>query len=162
MVKIDFLDFLMIAYMIINVLLIPHTKIEEIFQVNNIYDHLYLGFGVDKIKDYDYIIFDGVVYRTFLSSLMIAAIDFVFVAPIKMLGLTSYSMLITSRVTLGILNWIGVRMVRNAVHDRFGKKSSQCLALLFLVQFHSLFYFTRPLPNSFALIFCNMAFSYWL
>ena len=32
----------MIVYLIANVIAIPHTKIEEIFQVNNIYDHLYL------------------------------------------------------------------------------------------------------------------------
>ena len=30
------------------------------------------------------------------------------------------------------------------------------------MQFHSLFYFTRPLPNTFALIFCNLAFAEWL
>lgn len=79
MAAIDLLDIALILYIIGNVILIPHTKIEEIFQVNNIYDHIYL---MDNIKEYDYIIFDGVVYRTFLSSLMIAAIDFVFKYPV--------------------------------------------------------------------------------
>lgn len=67
-----FLDALIIGYLVINVIAIPHTKIEEIFQVNNIYDHLYHGLDV---KEYDFIIFDGVVYRTFISSLMIAYIE---------------------------------------------------------------------------------------
>ncbi len=84
----------MLFYIIVSVVLIPHTKIEEIFQVNNIYDHLYLG---KHVSLYDYIIFDGVVYRTFLSSLMIA----LFVAPLKIivhfLGFTSYSMLLVSK-----------------------------------------------------------------
>jgi len=59
--------------------------------VNNIYDHIYLG---SNIKDYDFIIFDGVVYRTFLSSLMIAVVIYPFKFAIKALGLTPYSMLI--------------------------------------------------------------------
>jgi hypothetical protein len=59
--------------------------------VNNIYDHIYL---MENIKDYDYIIFDGVVYRTFLSSLMIAILDFPFKFLIAKLGLTTYSMLL--------------------------------------------------------------------
>ena len=89
--RLDVYDLAIIAYMVANVVLIPHTKIEEIFQVNNIYDHIYL---MDKIQDYDYIIFDGVVYRTFLSSIMIAVIDFPFKYLLPLLGLTSYSMLI--------------------------------------------------------------------
>lgn len=86
-----FLDYAMLASIIASVVLIPHTKIEEIFQVNNIYDHLYLG---KNIEEYDFIIFDGVVYRTFLSSLMIAVINFPIKFLIQGLGLTSYSMLI--------------------------------------------------------------------
>ena len=91
MAKLDLLDFAMIIYVAVNVYLIPHTKIEEIFQVNNIYDHIYL---IENIKEYDYIIFDAVVYRTFLSSLMIALLNFVFKYPVQLLGLTSYTMLI--------------------------------------------------------------------
>jgi hypothetical protein len=84
--------------------------------VNNIYDHLYLGIN---IPEYDYIIFDGVVYRTFLSSLMIAFVDFPFKYLVKTLGLTTYSMLIISRVTLGLFNVYAIRKLRDAIEDRF-------------------------------------------
>jgi len=84
----------LVAYLVANVCLIPHTKIEEIFQVNNIYDHLYLQ---DDIPNYDFIIFDGVVYRTFLSSLMIAAFTWPLKLLVHSLGLTSYTMLIVCK-----------------------------------------------------------------
>ena len=90
----DIFDILLIIYIVIDVVLVPHTKIEEIFQVNNIYDHLYLG---SDIKNYDYIIFDGVVYRTFLSSIIIAILDYPFYLFISYLKLTSYSMLIIGK-----------------------------------------------------------------
>jgi alpha-1,6-mannosyltransferase len=66
------------------------------------------------------------------------------------------------RITLGIFNLLALRKVRSVIEARFGKLTSQCFAVLYLVQFHSLFYLTRPLPNTFALIFCNLAFAYWL
>ena len=116
MAAIDIFDVLLMAYIALNVYLIPHTKIEEIFQVNNIYDHLYLG---SNIPDYDFIIFDGVVYRTFLSSLMIAIIDYPFKYLVKALGLTTFSMLIISRVTLGFLNVYALRQVRNSIESKF-------------------------------------------
>ena len=116
MAAIDIFDVLLMAYIAVNVYLIPHTKIEEIFQVNNIYDHLYLG---SNIPEYDFIIFDGVVYRTFLSSLMIAIIDYPFKYLVKALGLTTFSMLIISRVTLGFLNVYALRQVRNAIESKF-------------------------------------------
>lgn len=90
----DIVDIAVIAYIVASVVMIPHTKIEEIFQVNNIYDHLYLG---SKIEDYDFILFDGVVYRTFLSSLMIAIIDFPLKFVVHALGLTSYHMLLIGK-----------------------------------------------------------------
>jgi len=89
--RFDLLDIAIILYLAFNVYMIPHTKIEEIFQVNNMYDHLYLQ---DDIPNYDYIIFDGVVYRTFISSLMIAAFVFPLKILVHSLGLTSFSMLI--------------------------------------------------------------------
>lgn len=81
--------------MTLHVLAAPHTKVEEIFQVNNIYDHLYL---MDDVANYDFIEFPGVVYRTFLSSLMIAGLAFPFKAVVKTLGGTTFHMLVISKV----------------------------------------------------------------
>ena len=130
--RFDLLDILLVAYLTLNVVLIPHTKIEEIFQVNNIYDHLYLG---SDIPNYDFIIFDGVVYRTFLSSLMIAGLDLPLKYLVDKAQLTPYVMLLLSRVTLGILNIIALRKVRDALEQRFSsdKWMSRGFALVSLV-----------------------------
>ena len=84
--------------------------------MNNVYDHLYLG---ANIPEYDFIIFDGVVYRTFLSSLIIALIDYPFKYLVKALGLTTFSMLIIARITLGFLNIYALRQIRNAIEVKF-------------------------------------------
>jgi alpha-1,6-mannosyltransferase len=72
----DKLDFLLIACIVGHVLINPFTKVEETFQVNNIYDHIYL---VNDVKNYDFNEFPGVVDRTFISSLLNA----VFAFPLK-------------------------------------------------------------------------------
>ena len=77
-----------------HIFMAPFTKVEEIFQVNNIYDHIYL---MDDIPNYDYIEFPGVVYRTFISSLMIAVIDFPFKSIMHSSGFTCYHMLLLSK-----------------------------------------------------------------
>ena len=50
--SIDLLDLAMLVYMGLNIVLIPHTKIEELFVVNNIHDHLYFKYD---IPSYDFI-----------------------------------------------------------------------------------------------------------
>lgn len=130
----DILDVLLVAYLILNVILIPHTKIEEIFQVNNIYDHLYLG---SDIPNYDFIIFDGVVYRTFLSSLMIAGLDLPLKYLVDKVQLTPYVMLLISRITLGLLNILALRKVRDTLESRFShdKWISRSFAIVSLLVF---------------------------
>ena len=41
----------------------------------------------------------------------------------------------------------------------FGMTVANCLALLFAVQFHLLFYASRPLPNTFALMLTTLCFA---
>jgi hypothetical protein len=102
--------------MAIHVVVAPYTKVEEIFQVNNIYDHLYL---MDDVKNYDFVEFPGVVYRTFISSLMIAAIDFPFKYLMKPFGFTCFHMLVLSRLTLGFLNFLSLKFMRRQVHLKY-------------------------------------------
>lgn len=90
----DWLDLAMFLYVCVSVCAIPHTKIEEIFQVNNIYDHLFFK---DNIPRYDFIIYDGVVYRTFLSSLMISTLVTPFRTLVSDYGWPPYYMLIISK-----------------------------------------------------------------
>lgn len=111
--------------MIVHVFAAPYTKVEEIFQVNNIYDHIYL---MQDVKNYDFVEFPGVVYRTFISSLLIAFFDFPFKYLFKALGLTCFSMHILcklnllmwiARLTLGLLNFASLRYLRKQVRMKY-------------------------------------------
>ena len=92
----DFLDCAILVYLIAIVIAIPHTNAEEIFQVNSIYDHLYLK---NKIHYYDYIILD-------VSSLIIATLFFPFKLITETFGFTPFSMLIIGRSILHIFRAI--------------------------------------------------------
>jgi len=54
------------------------------------------------------------------------------------------------------------RVYKSAVRNRFGINISIWLSLLTLSQFHFLFYCSRPLPNTFALIPVLLSLSFWL
>ncbi len=81
--------------MMLHIFAAPHTKVEETLQVNNIYDHMYLQ---DDLANYDFVEFPGVVYRTFISSLLIAGIDFPIKFIVEYLGLTSFTMLLVCKL----------------------------------------------------------------
>ena len=120
----DIYDIIFLAVMVAHILAAPHTKVEETFQVNNIYDHLFLQ---DKLIEYDYIEFPGVVYRTFISSLLIAFFNYPAKLIFDSLGVSCFYLLITcnfdyssfflARLTLGLMNFISLKLLRNAVDD---------------------------------------------
>jgi alpha-1,6-mannosyltransferase len=85
---------MLILTMVGHVVLTPYTKVEETFQINNIYDNIYL---MTDTKNYDFKEFFGVVERTFISSLMIAIPAFPFKYILPELGLSTYYMLILSK-----------------------------------------------------------------
>ncbi len=114
--SIDKYDILLFLVLMLHILAAPHTKVEEIFQVNNIYDHLYL---MDEVSNYDFVEFPGVVYRTFISSLMIATGAYPFKALVKAVGGSSFHMLIISRMILGVLNLGALKFMRNAIHHKY-------------------------------------------
>ena len=87
----------MITYIIASVILIPHIKIEEIFPLNNIYDLLYLK---SDIPNFDFIEFDGAVYRTFLSSILVALFTLPFKLFLDAKGITSFQIMLISNFSL--------------------------------------------------------------
>jgi hypothetical protein len=71
---------------------------------------------------------------------MIAFIDYPFKYLIKALSLTTFSMLIIARITLGFLNIYALRQIRNALEIRFkgDKYTSKAFAIvrLFVCQYY--------------------------
>ena len=55
--------------------------------------------GVIDVSNYDFIEFPGVVYRTFISSLMVAAVAWPFKPILDLIGLSSYHMHLLCKAT---------------------------------------------------------------
>ncbi|XP_024402319.1 dol-P-Man:Man(7)GlcNAc(2)-PP-Dol alpha-1,6-mannosyltransferase isoform X2 [Physcomitrium patens] len=85
------------------------------------------------LEKYDHFEFPGVVPRTFLVRLVLGA------------------------TVLGSLS-----ALRAQVKREFGNEVSTTFAIITATQFHLLFYASRPLPNVFALVLVNLAFTSWM
>lgn len=69
--------------------------------------------------------------------------------------------LITVRLVLGCIVLSALRFFRIQVRKEFGFQVEGFFAILTSVQFHLLFYSTRPLPNIFAFVLVNLAYGFW-
>ncbi|KAF9687666.1 hypothetical protein SADUNF_Sadunf02G0116800 [Salix dunnii] len=66
------------------------------------------------------------------------------------------------RLALGCVVLSTLRFFRVQVRHKFGHQVEAFFVILTALQFHLLFYCTRPLPNILALAIANMAYAYWL
>jgi alpha-1,6-mannosyltransferase len=148
------------------IVLCPYTKVEESFNMQAMHDILEHRTALDK---YDHIEFPGVVPRTFIGALMVAipAMPFHFIVRVlcAVFGFTT-SKVVSLYVVRGILAAYTVAsygFFRRCYRQRYGDKYlSIGIAAIAASQFHFLFYASRPLPNTFAGIFVNVAMGFWL
>ena len=153
--------------------LCPYTKVEESFNMQASHDLLHLSsymFARDEglqsclsdSVEFDHLEFPGVVPRTFLGSIFLAAISSPCHIVLQFLNYTPSSSQYIVRAALGITSWYAFTEFSNAVSIRFGQRAGRLTSLLTAVQFHMPFYMSRTLPNTFALAFCLIAYSLWL
>ena len=74
----------------------------------------------------------------------------------------SHHFLSPVRGVLGVLVCLSFVAFRRAVQSTLGDVTSSLLTLITCSQFHFLFYASRPLPNTFALIPTLLSFRFWL
>mmetsp|Transcript_16931 Transcript_16931/g.18903 ORF Transcript_16931/g.18903 Transcript_16931/m.18903 type:complete len:135 (+) Transcript_16931:285-689(+) len=114
--------------------------------------------------EYDFIEFPGVVERSFIPSLIISLISY----PIHyfLININSYSVITSlylTRIVLGTLVFLSMRFVKVTIAKVLKSTTiAESFSILYLVQFHPLFYSSRPLPNTFALVLTNLAYAYWM
>jgi alpha-1,6-mannosyltransferase len=144
---------------LVHVALAPFTKVEESFNMQAMHDILYHGFDLAK---YDHFEFPGVVPRTFIGSLFVA----LFSKPIQLLmayfGFSKWTMQYIVRSVLGLILIFAFAKFKAQVGRVFGPNVAKWLAIVQMAQFHLTFYFSRSLPNTFALALVMIAYSYWL
>ncbi|XP_057865499.2 dol-P-Man:Man(7)GlcNAc(2)-PP-Dol alpha-1,6-mannosyltransferase isoform X2 [Cryptomeria japonica] len=153
------LDVLLIAIAAIHVFLAPYTKVEESFNVQAMHDILYHHRHLEK---YDHFEYPGVVPRTFIGAFAVSLLASPFVAVIKASKLPKLYGLLIVRLVLGSIVLASLHHFRMQVRRKFGEQVSCFFAIMTALQFHLLFYCTRPLPNIFSLAIVIMAYAFWI
>ncbi|XP_024008571.1 dol-P-Man:Man(7)GlcNAc(2)-PP-Dol alpha-1,6-mannosyltransferase isoform X2 [Eutrema salsugineum] len=139
----------------IYVVMAPYTKVEESFNVQSMHDILYHRLNFNS---YDHLEFPGVVPRTFIVSFIASPV----VSVISWLGFPKIYNLVAARLVLGCIILSTLRFFRIQIRKNFGHQVESFFVLLTSLQFHLLFYCTRPLPNILAFGLVNLAYGNWL
>uniref|UniRef100_T1IJL3 Mannosyltransferase n=1 Tax=Strigamia maritima TaxID=126957 RepID=T1IJL3_STRMM len=137
----------------IHLLVCPFTKVEESFSLQATHD---LIFHKYNLTQYDHFQFPGVVPRTFMGPFLLS----IFTAPFASFVNKFYVQYIV-RAVLGFLVIWSFQKFRQSIKKEFGQAIAAWLVLLTLTQFHFVYYLSRTLPNTFALVFVLLSYHYW-
>ncbi|KAJ4460218.1 putative asparagine-linked glycosylation 12 [Paratrimastix pyriformis] len=155
----DRYDTLLLAIATMYLIACPYNKVEESFNTQAAHDIL---FHTLDLVSYDHHEFPGVVPRTFIGPLVLALLSLPMRLLQAALALPKWVMLYTVRWYLGLLVLVGLGHLRASIKDKFGDRAARWMALLIALQFHFLFYCTRTLPNTFALVLVLHCYAYWM
>lgn len=153
------LDGLLAATMLLHLVAAPYTKVEESFNTQATHDFL---FHQDALDKYDHNMFPGVVPRSFLGALLVSAVAAPFHLVAQLSGASRFASQYIARLILGCLSVGASSSLRAALDDRFGQAASVSYVLITVAQFHLPFYWSRPLPNTIALVLTTLGFAYWV
>ncbi|EGC34106.1 hypothetical protein DICPUDRAFT_80121 [Dictyostelium purpureum] len=172
--KINIADYLfgifLFIVMLFHLVICPFTKVEESFNLQAIHDIIHHGISNDReqLASYDHLEFPGVIPRTFIGSLLVSAVT----VPIKKFFEAvisdpehQYSKLLDlfiCRGVLGLFTSIALFKFQRAISWKFGRVTGYWFSLITLTQFHLMFYMTRTLPNTFAMVPVLFALANWL
>lgn len=168
--KVQPVDLLLVAAVGLHLYLAPYTKVEESFTLQAVHDIVNFGvFPQENVDKYDHKAFPGVVPRTFVGALLLAA-------PIKaaeaiasvfghnILRENQFGIQLAVRLLLGLANVWGLVVLRNSIEAVFrpteGRKRGTIgfyFPILLCTQFHLMYYSTRTLPNFVVLPLVNYA-----
>ncbi|PKU81916.1 dol-P-Man:Man(7)GlcNAc(2)-PP-Dol alpha-1,6-mannosyltransferase isoform X1 [Dendrobium catenatum] len=151
-------DLLLGAIAAFYLIIVPYTKVEESFNVQAMHDLLYHRQHIDR---YDHLEFPGVVPRTFTGAIVVSILASPVIAMMQLFHAAKIYSLLTVRLVLGCLVLSALRFFRIQVRRKFGLHVEAFFAILTAMQFHLLFYSTRPLPNILAFVLVNLAYGFW-
>ena len=129
------------------------------------YDDLAFGIKIAStlnLIDFDHLEFPGVVPRTFIGPIFLAALSYPCKTVLIILLFPKIFAQYLIRGVMGVCSWLSFMAFRDSVSHRFGQRAGVLTCLLASFQFHIPFYMSRTLPNTFALIGCLAAYSLWL
>ncbi|KAK7421039.1 Dol-P-Man:Man(7)GlcNAc(2)-PP-Dol alpha-1,6-mannosyltransferase [Neonectria punicea] len=148
---------------LLHLLLAPHTKVEESFNLQAAHDILVYGTPTSGdvharlAHTYDHFTFPGAVPRTFLGPVLLAGLG----QPLVAVAGFRHAQLIV-RGLLGVLNATALLVLRNALRRAFGRGVARWWVVMLVGQFHVNYYLSRTLPNMYAFGLTTLASAFLL
>uniref|UniRef100_F1L0F9 Mannosyltransferase n=2 Tax=Ascaris TaxID=6251 RepID=F1L0F9_ASCSU len=152
-------EWLLLLALLVHVIMAPCTKVEESFNVQATHDLLYHNFNISAYDHHD---FPGVVPRTFMGPIVLSSILIPIIKALQWWDAPKYWSLFAVRIALGMAVLLCFSNFARCVEKHFGRQTGEFLRLITATQFHFLFYSSRPLPNTFALIGALLVYQLWL
>lgn len=137
----------------------PYTKVEESFSVQATHDLIF--HGPAALEQFDHFQFPGVVPRSFIGPSALALFSAPFVIVLRLLGVSKFWTLLTTRAMLATMVWLPLRALTVQLRKKYDNVTGRCFVLILCSQFHLLFYASRPLGNIFALVLVLWAYVCW-
>ncbi|KAF4340951.1 ECM39-like protein [Fusarium beomiforme] len=153
---------LLITVPLAHLLISPHTKVEESFNIQAAHDILIYGTPTQDVYDrlsqtYDHFTFPGAVPRTFLGSVLLAGLG----QPIVALVGFQHAQLVV-RGILGAANVAALLTFKSSLKRAHGAGVSAWWVVFMASQFHINYYVSRTLPNMYAFCLTTLASAFLL
>ena len=142
---------------IIYIYVCPYNKVEESFNTQAVHDLIYHKWT--DLDAYDHLEFPGVVPRSFIGPLVLWLQTSTVVNVINIPKTLVHCYV---RGMLGLSNLFAFYLFVNSIGKQFGGNTARWTAVVTGCQFHFLFYISRTLPNSFALVLSQLALCGWV